>query len=78
MWTDNIRLMEALSVEGIISGTESQVLQEAYVGLRQVMHRLTLQEKSLVINEDLFKETATAVSKIYAAYLKQGGYGSIK
>ena len=72
VWTDNIRLMEALSVEGIISGTESQVLQEAYVGIRQVMHRLTLQEKSLIIDDNLFKETATAVSKIYAAYLKQG------
>jgi glutamate-ammonia-ligase adenylyltransferase len=71
VWTDNIRLMEALSVEGLISGAESQVLQEAYVGMRKVLHRLTLQEKSLVINEDLFKETATAVTKIYALYLKQ-------
>jgi [glutamine synthetase] adenylyltransferase / [glutamine synthetase]-adenylyl-L-tyrosine phosphorylase len=73
VWTDNIRLMEALSVEGIISGAESQVLQDAYVGMRKVLHRLTLQEKPLVINEDLFKETATAVAKIYAACLKQGG-----
>jgi glutamate-ammonia-ligase adenylyltransferase len=72
VWTDNIRLMEALSVEGLISGTESQVLQEAYVGIRQVMHRLTLQEKSLVVPEALFKETASAVAEIYAAHLKQG------
>jgi len=72
VWTDNIRLMEGLSVEGLISGTESQVLQEAYVGIRQVMHRLTLQEKSLVVPE-LFKETTAAVAKIYAAYLKQRG-----
>jgi len=71
VWTDNIRLMEALSVEGLISGAESQVLQEAYVGMRKVLHRLTLQEKSLVVPDELFKETASSVAKIYAAYLKQ-------
>jgi glutamate-ammonia-ligase adenylyltransferase len=70
VWTDNIRLMEALSVEGLISGAQSQVLQEAYVGMRKVLHRLTLQEKSLVVSEELFKETATAVAKIYDSYLK--------
>jgi glutamate-ammonia-ligase adenylyltransferase len=70
VWTDNIRLMEALSVEGLISGAQSQVLQEAYVGMRKVLHRLTLQEKSLVVPDELFKETAGAVAKIYASYLK--------
>jgi len=70
VWTDNIRLMEALSVEGLISGEQSQVLQEAYVGMRKVLHRLTLQEKSLVVSEELFKETATGVAKIYDSYLK--------
>ncbi|MCP4722496.1 MAG: bifunctional [glutamate--ammonia ligase]-adenylyl-L-tyrosine phosphorylase/[glutamate--ammonia-ligase] adenylyltransferase, partial [Desulfobacteraceae bacterium] len=69
VWTDNIRLMEALSVEGIISGKESQVLQEAYVGIRQVMHRLTLQEKALIVPDNLFLDTAKAVTKIYNTYL---------
>jgi len=72
VWTDNIRLMEALSVEGIISGQESQVLQEAYVGIRQVMHRLTLQEKSLKVSDDLFFSTARAVTTIYDAHLTPG------
>lgn len=70
VWTDNIRLMEALSVEGLISGAQSQVLQEAYVGMRKALHRLTLQEKNLVVPDELFKETATAVAKIYDSYLK--------
>jgi glutamate-ammonia-ligase adenylyltransferase len=72
VWTDNIRLMEALSVEGIISGHESQVLQEAYVGIRQVIHRLTLQEKDLRVPENLFLDTAGEVTRIYDAYLKKG------
>jgi glutamate-ammonia-ligase adenylyltransferase len=69
VWTDNIRLIEGLSCEGILSGEESQVLQDAYVGIRRVLHRLTLQEKNLVVPEKLFLDTAPAVTKIYNSYL---------
>jgi len=72
VWTDNIRLMEGLSVEGLISGEESQTLQEAYVSMRRVMHRLTLQEKPLTVEEDLFKDTAKTVAGHYDAYLGMG------
>ncbi|MBU0969748.1 MAG: bifunctional [glutamate--ammonia ligase]-adenylyl-L-tyrosine phosphorylase/[glutamate--ammonia-ligase] adenylyltransferase [Proteobacteria bacterium] len=75
VWTDNIRLMEGLSVEGLISGHESQILQEAYVAMRQVIHRLTLQEKVPIVLEDLFKETAKAVVGIYNTYLSGGSSG---
>ncbi len=72
VWTDNIRLMEGLSVEGLISGEESQTLQEAYVAMRRVMHRLTLQEKPQTIEQDLFKDTAETVARIYQGYLGAG------
>lgn len=69
VWTDNIRLMEGLSLEGLISGEESQTLQEAYVAMRQAMHRLTLQErKQKVLMED-FQDQAEAVARIYASHL---------
>ncbi|MCG8689454.1 MAG: bifunctional [glutamate--ammonia ligase]-adenylyl-L-tyrosine phosphorylase/[glutamate--ammonia-ligase] adenylyltransferase [Desulfobacterales bacterium] len=71
VWTDNIRLMEGLSVEALISGQESQTLQEAYVAMRQVMHRLTLQELSQTVDEDMFKDKAEAVASIYDHYLKE-------
>lgn len=70
VWTDNIRLMESLSVEGLISGHESQVLQETYVAMRQVIHRLTLQEKEAIISQDLFQEKAAKIQAIYDAHLK--------
>ncbi len=70
VWTDNIRLMESLSVEGLISGYESQVLQEAYVSMRQVIHRLTLQEKEAIVSRDLFQERAAKVRQLYDAHLK--------
>ncbi len=65
VWTDNIRLAESLSLEGIISGHESQILQEAYVSMRQVMHRLTLQEKKPILPGNRFLDMAKAVAEIY-------------
>ncbi|MCA1793938.1 MAG: hypothetical protein LC660_08730, partial [Desulfobacteraceae bacterium] len=65
VWTDNVRLLEGLSCEGLISGQESEALQKAYITLRQVVHRLTLQEKKLWVAADRFKAMTDAVKKIY-------------
>ena len=69
VWTDNIRLMEGLSVESLISGEESQILQESYVAMRRVMHRLTLQERPQQVDEELFRDKADAVVEIYHRHL---------
>jgi glutamate-ammonia-ligase adenylyltransferase len=45
IWTDNMRLLESLDGEGIITGCESERLQNAYLAMRKAMHRLDLQEK---------------------------------
>ncbi len=66
-WTDNIRLLQALSVDSLITGEESSILQNTYVDMRRVMHRLTLQERSADVDEDLFSEQAAAVAHIYDA-----------
>ena len=66
-WTDNIRLLEALSVDALISGEESGILQNAYVAMRKTIHRLTLQERSADVDEDLFSEQAAKVAQIYDA-----------
>lgn len=78
VWTDNIRLMEGLSVEGLISGEESQVLQETYVSMRQAMHRLTLQERPQTVDPEMFRETAGKVATIYDRYLKISETGSVQ
>ena len=36
-----------------------------YAGMRKVMHRLTLQEKSSIVDEDLFKTLADKIDCIY-------------
>jgi glutamate-ammonia-ligase adenylyltransferase len=65
VWTDNVRLLEGLSCEGLISGEESGILQKAYVTLRQAVHRLTLQEKDPQVPDGRFKELTDAVKEIY-------------
>jgi [glutamine synthetase] adenylyltransferase / [glutamine synthetase]-adenylyl-L-tyrosine phosphorylase len=69
VWTDNVRLLEGLSCEGLISAQESGTLQKAYITLRQVVHRLTLQEKKPQVPADRFKEMTDAVKGIYERYL---------
>ena len=66
-WTDNIRLMEALSVDALITAEDSGTLQNAYVTMRKVIHRLTLQERPSNVDEDQFGETAAKVAEIYDA-----------
>ncbi len=69
IWTDNIRLLESLDAEGIITGCESERLQNAYLAMRKAMHRLDLQEKSLEISNAHFLEMRNHVIEIYDHYL---------
>lgn len=69
MWTDNIRLLESLDAEGIITGCESERLQNAYLIMRKAVHRLNLQEKSLAIAHPYFLEIRGHIIDIYDRYL---------
>ena len=65
VWTDNIRLLEGLSCEGLITAEESGLLQHAYVTMRQAIHRLTLKEQKALVAEERFQSTADVVARIY-------------
>ena len=69
IWTDNMRLMESLDGEGIITGCEAERLQNAYLAMRKAIHRLNLQEKTLQVPEDLFSGHRGYVIDIYEKYL---------
>lgn len=69
IWTDNMRLLESLDAEGIITGCDSERLQNAYLAMRKTVHRLNLQEKSLQINQTNFLEIREHVIDIYDQYL---------
>ncbi len=69
VWTDNIRLLESLEVEGLITGEQSRLLQNAYVTMRRQLHRLTLLEKSSLVGKDELVWDADAVKKLYNTIL---------
>ncbi|MCP4671620.1 MAG: bifunctional [glutamate--ammonia ligase]-adenylyl-L-tyrosine phosphorylase/[glutamate--ammonia-ligase] adenylyltransferase, partial [Desulfobacula sp.] len=69
IWTDNIRLLESLDTEGIITGPMSEQLQKAYVVMRKAIHRLNLQEKSLQIPQSDYAAIAKNVMELYDQYL---------
>ena len=69
IWTDNMRLLESLDGEGIITGCEAERLQNAYLVMRKAIHRLNLQEKSLEIPQAHFLEIRNHVIQIYDKYL---------
>jgi len=70
-WTDNFRLLESLDAEGIITGCQSERLQDAYLIMRKAIHRLNLQEKSLQIDQSHFLEIREHVIDIYDYYLQE-------
>jgi glutamate-ammonia-ligase adenylyltransferase len=69
LWTDNMRLLEGLNAEEIITDCESQRLQDAYLSIRKSIHSLNLQEKSLEIPASFFPEIRKQVMEIYDKYL---------
>jgi glutamate-ammonia-ligase adenylyltransferase len=66
-WTDNVRLLQALLVDELISVEDGGILQNAYVNMRKTIHRLTLQERSAIVDEELFSDQAAQVAQIYDA-----------
>ena len=70
IWTDNMRLLESLDGEGIITGCEAEQLQDAYLAMRKAIHRLNLQEKNLDLPDSHFKNHRDHVWEIYSKHLK--------
>jgi len=70
IWTDNIRLLESLDAEGIITGKTSDLLQNSYLLMRKAIHSLNLQEKNLEVPRADFAEVSNNVKKISDHYLK--------
>ncbi len=72
-WTDNMRLLESLDGEGIITGCEAERLQNAYIAMRKAIHRRNLQEKSLQVSDNRFAVHQNYVNEIYGKYLAGTG-----
>jgi len=68
-YSDNIRLLEALQRECIVSENEAHTLQEAYKRYRAIGHRLALQERSKAMNDEEMTELRASVTAIWQRVL---------
>jgi len=62
-WSDNIRILDTLQLQGLFSGKESKSLIEAYIAYRSAAHQQALQQQPAVVDDgqfDLQREAVTA------------------
>jgi glutamate-ammonia-ligase adenylyltransferase len=64
-WTDNMRLLESMMVEGILPVAEGAALGEAFKAYRAVIHRRTLEGKPAVVADEEMAGRQSAVRMIW-------------
>ena len=72
-WTDNIRLLESLSVHRLLEKDIAQRLSDAYRNLRAVFHRNALGELPGLIGEEELLEERSLVRQQWQAVMLAGG-----
>ncbi|MFT6550197.1 MAG: glutamate-ammonia-ligase adenylyltransferase [Zhongshania marina] len=64
-YTDNIRILESLSEQGLISAADTRTLVDAYKAFRSQAHRLSLQEQKGLIAESALGTEREIVSRFW-------------
>jgi [glutamine synthetase] adenylyltransferase / [glutamine synthetase]-adenylyl-L-tyrosine phosphorylase len=60
-WSDNVRILETLGLEGLFEQPECDALTAAYIAYRSAAHQLSLQQQSGIVPADRFVELRAAV-----------------
>lgn len=68
-WTDNIRILETLGQQGLMSEEESQSLCDAYRSLRSRVHQLALQEEKGVVDDAEYVVERESVRQAWQKWL---------
>jgi len=63
-WTDNIRILDALTQCGVLAGDDAEALREAYKDYRSAGHRLQLQQQPDNVPAEDFAARRAAVLKV--------------
>ncbi len=64
-WTDNVRLIEILLDEKILTEDDAELLTKTYLKLRQKVHHLNLQEKEKKIPVEVFLERGDRIYTLF-------------
>ena len=68
-WTDNIRILESLRQQGLLSDSDSTGLAEAYKSYRASAHRLALQQQKSRVDADRFVAERALVTKLWHQFM---------
>lgn len=69
-WTDNVRLLQTLSDEGLLDIQDARLLADAYRAYRAEVHRVALQEREAVVEAQAFAEWRQGVTRIWRDLLE--------
>lgn len=69
IWSDNVRLLEKLASNGIVSETDAERLSDAYLAYRNTSHRLALQQKERLEDNQAFAIQRQQVIEIWQRVL---------
>ncbi len=68
-WTDNVRILETLEAEGLLSPEDAQGLRRTYLAYRSMAHRLSLQQQSDEVEGSHFVEERALVNRLWQSLL---------
>ena len=68
-WTDNVRLLETLAKEKLLTPTQAEEIKQAYLLQRKSIHRLNLNEQEETALSDHLFEIKERVFEIYEKIL---------
>jgi [glutamine synthetase] adenylyltransferase / [glutamine synthetase]-adenylyl-L-tyrosine phosphorylase len=69
VYTDNIRILEALDQSGLLASEDARLLTEAYKAYRAAVHRLTLQQQDETVPAAEFQPLRDNVARIWEQLL---------
>ncbi|MBF0258577.1 MAG: bifunctional [glutamate--ammonia ligase]-adenylyl-L-tyrosine phosphorylase/[glutamate--ammonia-ligase] adenylyltransferase [Desulfamplus sp.] len=69
VWTDNVRLLETLANENILTQEDCEHLKRVYLELRKMVHHLNLQEREKMIPVNSFKDQGDIIVQIFDKFL---------
>jgi [glutamine synthetase] adenylyltransferase / [glutamine synthetase]-adenylyl-L-tyrosine phosphorylase len=68
-WSDNVRILELATNYQIMDSQEAEQLTQAYINMRNKIHRLALQLQSSTVNSSQFVQEKQIVNQCWLKWL---------
>ncbi|WP_281544746.1 bifunctional [glutamate--ammonia ligase]-adenylyl-L-tyrosine phosphorylase/[glutamate--ammonia-ligase] adenylyltransferase [Grimontia sp. SpTr1] len=69
-WSDNVRILEDMAQAGILSTPQALTLRDAYVAMRDEIHRLNLLDASVEVDDSAFIAEREAVKAAWEEWME--------